>query len=323
MANNLEVFMKNFIRMTTTLLMVAVFQSNASEVVDKSLPVDGATNVSIENLRGEVSIIGWDKDSVHVKGKVDDKAEEFIFEKKGAYIVVKVAMPRNLKSGWNDSGSDLVINVPKSMRVDFTGVSTDVKISNIDKSSEVKTVSGDIEAKNLSNHVTLTAVSGDIMSKNLSGKIEITAVSGNIFDKSSAGTLEMKAVSGDLRVKSAASEVSLNTVSGEMDFTLADVEELFINTVSGNVNGTLALIDNGMIKMSSVSGDLVLGFTNDIQASFRMKSNAGGDLVNKLTDDEAKHAKYGPSSKLYFETGNASSSVKASTVSGKVKVYSK
>ncbi|MBA6392066.1 hypothetical protein H4J38_14920 [Colwellia sp. BRX10-3] len=56
------------------------------------------------------------------------------------------------------------------------------------------------------------------------------------------------------------------------------------------------------------------------QASFNLKNNAGGDIVTGLTSAKAKRVKYGPSSTLSFETGNASSSVRASTVSGLIEV---
>lgn len=232
-------------------------------------------------------------------------------------------MPRHYGSGWNDHGSDLVIHLPTNVRVDFTGVSSDVNVKNLTNSAEIKTVSGNIKVANLSNHVMVNAVSGNVNSKNLSGEIELSTVSGNISDQASKGKIEIKAVSGNLSVDSTATDVSLNTVSGEMEFSLQEVDDISITTVSGDADGTLALNDNGRLKLSSVSGDMTIGFTNDVQASFRIKSNASGDLVNKLTDEEPRYAKYGPSSKLYFETGNASATVKGNTVSGEIKVYPK
>jgi len=311
------------LKICAVILAVLTTQGVLAEEVNKSIPRDGATNISVENLRGKVKISGWDKDEIKVTGKVDEKAERFIFEKDGAYIRVKVVMPRHLNGGWNDRGSDLLIRVPKDIRLDFSGVSSDVDIENINKSAEVRTVSGNITADSLSEHVELSTVSGDINSENLSGKITLVTVSGDIDDKKSKGRIKLKAVSGRLRTESLANEVFVNTVSGEIDVSLDKVDELSISTVSGDVDGDLSLNSNGLVKMSSVSGDIDLVFENEVQASFRMKSNAGGDLVNKITSDKAKHAKYGPSSKLYFETGEAKASVKASTVSGRIKVSKK
>lgn len=325
MANNLVVgiIMRNFIKICAIALTAISLQSIAGEKVDQTLSIDGATNISVENLRGKVKILGWDKSEVSVSGEIDEKAERFIFEKDGAFIKVKVVMPHHMNGSWHDQGSDLVINMPRKLRLDFNGVSTDVSVKGLTKSTEVKSVSGNISVESLSDLIDVSSVSGDITSENLSGKINLTSVSGDINDKNSDGRITLKAVSGHLKTRSEANEVFVNTVSGEIDMILAEADELIISTVSGDVDGELSLNTNGLIKMSSVSGDIDLGFTNDVQASFRMRSNAGGDLVNKITNDKAKHAKYGPSSKLYFETGNGKASVKASTVSGRLKVFKK
>jgi DUF4097 and DUF4098 domain-containing protein YvlB len=315
--------MRNIIKLCVIALTALSLHSIAGEKIDKSLPVDGATNISVENLRGTVKILAWDKNTVAVTGEIDDKAERFIFEKDGAFINVKVVMPHHMKRSWHEEGSNLTIHVPKQLRLDFQGVSTDVVVKGLTKSTEVKSVSGNIEVHSLSELIEITSVSGDITSENLSGKIDLSSVSGDIYDKASNGRITLKAVSGHLKTRTQAQEVFVNTVSGEIDMILGDVDELIISTVSGDVDGELSLNTNGLIKMSSVSGDISLGFTNDVQASFRMKSNAGGDLVNKITKDKARHAKYGPSSKLDFATGNGKASVKASTVSGRLKVYKK
>ncbi len=315
--------MRKFIQLGTFLFTIITMQGFAGDKVDQQLDVNGASHVSIDNLRGKVIVTGWDQNSVSVNGEIDDEAKEFIFEKKDDEIIIKVVMPRHMNGGWNKDGSNLNIQLPKNIRVDFTGVSSDVELHDLHKSTQAKTVSGDIKVSELSQHIELTTVSGEINSRNLAGKITLSTVSGRIVDKQSQGHLNLKAVSGDLNTHSTANEVSVNTVSGEIELNLAEIDELLISTVSGDVDGRLSLNNNGLIKMSSVSGDLDLTFENDVQASFRLKANAGGDLVNRITEDKAIQAKYGPSSKLSFETGNANASVKASTVSGRIKVSKK
>jgi DUF4097 and DUF4098 domain-containing protein YvlB len=308
---------------TSVALALCTFTSWAGESIDKSLPLNSVNKVNIENLRGEVLIIGGDGDEVTVKGELDDKAEGFVFEQEGSQILIKVIMPRHIGHGsWNEKGSDLKITIPSHVKVDFDSVSSNVDVSNFSKGVEIKTVSGDIKAENLSEYINLSSVSGNIQSDNLAGKVGLSVVSGDIEDKSSSGRLSIKSVSGDITTESNAHEISLSVVSGEIEFTSKSVQELDISTISGNFEGDVNLIDNGYIKMSSVNGDLDLKLNEDIQASFKINSNAGGRLLNKLTNDKAHKAKYGPSSKLYFTTGNANSSVKASTVSGRVTLSS-
>nr|WP_241242447.1 DUF4097 family beta strand repeat-containing protein [Thalassotalea sp. G2M2-11] len=190
----------------------------------------------------------------------------------------------------------------------------------MEKSSAIKTVSGNINVNNLAELVDLSSVSGDIKSRGLSGKISISSVSGDIDDRASQGRINLSVISGHLVSHSQAEEVSVNSVSGEVSLTLAKVNELSITTVSGDADARLSLNDNGLLKVDSVSGDISIQFDNNVQASFKMRANAGGDLINRLTDDKVQEAKYGPSSKLYFNTGNGSATVKASTVSGDIKV---
>ena len=248
------------------------------------------------------------------------KRKGLTFEKSGSRIIIKVEIPHNNHNGWGADGSDLIIKLPKNVRVSFKGVSSDIDIDNFTNGAEIQTVSGDVKANDLMKLVELTTVSGNVISKNLSGKLRISSVSGDIEDRDSAGRAHFKTVSGSLTSTSSANEVSAKSVSGDIDLRLANIDELIVSTVSGQFESELSLNDNGLLKMSSISGDLEVKFKNDVQASFSLKTNAGGNIVNRLTSAEAKRAKYGPSSKLSFETGNGSSSVRASTVSGSIVV---
>jgi DUF4097 and DUF4098 domain-containing protein YvlB len=210
--------------------------------------------------------------------------------------------------------------MPKHVRVSFKGVSSNINISHFTHGSEIQTVSGDINAKDLMQQIELATVSGNIESTNLSGKLRLSSVSGDIHDRNSSGRALFKTVSGNLTSSSTANEVSANSVSGDIELKLAKVDELIVSTVSGEFESQLSLNENGLVKMSSVSGDLMVDFKNEVQASFNLKTNAGGNIVNGLTSAKARRAKYGPSSKLSFETGNASGSVRASTVSGRIEV---
>ncbi|ASP48122.1 DUF4097 family beta strand repeat-containing protein [Cognaticolwellia beringensis] len=302
------------------LLLITALPSAAGERVDESMSLGSITHVTIENLRGEVTVIGNNGDTVSVSGELDDKAEGLTFEKSGSRIIIKVEIPNNSHNSWGADGSELTIEMPKHVRVSFKGVSSNINISHFTHGSEIQTVSGDISAKDLMQQIELATVSGNIESKNLSGKLRLSSVSGDIHDRNSTGRAHFKTVSGNLSSSSSANEISANSVSGDIELKLGKVDELIVSTVSGEFESQLSLNENGLVKMSSVSGDLTVDFTNDVQASFNLKTNAGGNIVNRLTSAKATRAKYGPSSKLSFDTGNASGSVRASTVSGRIEV---
>jgi len=309
-------FNKYMVAALTSASLLFIPVSIAGEKVDERLNSDGVNAVTIENLSGEITIIGWDESSVTVEGELDDKAEKLTFEQVGNTINIKVELPN--RGRWNSSGSDLTIHMPKNIRVSFESISSDVELRNLNNDITVKTVSGDIKATELSENIELSSVSGTIKSSKLQGKVNLSTVSGDIYDKNSSGRLQLQAVSGEITSQSKAKEVFVNNISGNTELNLSEVDELRVSSVSGDTSVGLDLQKNGVVKASSVSGSVELDFQKDVAADFRLKANAGGDLINKLTDKEATHAKYGPSSKLYFQTGNANSSVRVSTVSGDV-----
>lgn len=307
----------NYIKaaITSAGLLLAPF-SLAGEKVDQTLTSAGVNAVTIENVSGDVTIIGWDKAKVTVKGELDDKAEKLIFEQVGKTINIKVELPNH--GSWHSKGSELVIHMPANLRMNFESVSSDVELKNLTSNATVKTVSGDIKATELTEHIELSSVSGNISTTELQGKINLATVSGDIEDINSSGRLQLQAVSGEITSNSRANEVFINNVSGNTELSLARIDECKISTVSGDTKVSLFLQNNGVVKASSVSGEVLLDFQNDIAADFRLKANAGGELINKLTNQKADRAKYGPSAKLYFQTGDANSSVRVNTVSGDV-----
>ncbi len=297
----------------------------AGEKVDKKLSVDTNSNITIENVRGKVTINGWNKNEITVTGELDEKAEKFIFEKTDNGILIKVVTPRDIGHGSysDEDGSNLVINLPKNARVNFDGISTDVTAKNLQKASEIKTISGDVTVENLTERIDILTISGTIQTNKIKGKISLNSVSGDIIDNYSQGRLKLEAVSGNIKVNSAATVVSARNVSGEINLTLQKVDELNLDTVSDDATVSLSLNNNGVIKANSVSGDIALYFQNNVQASFRLNSSVNDNIINGLTNKKAKTAKYGPGASLDFETENGSASVRINTVSGDIKVAKK
>jgi len=300
----------------------------ATQKVDKQLPATANNNIEIENVRGVINIHGWDKAQVSVVGTLDPQTEKFIFEQQGNSIVIKIKTPSNIDRGnyfekqlmHDEPGSNLTINVPAKAKLSFNGISTNIIVNNLQQRTDINTVSGTIKATNLGNTVNLNSVSGDITSTQLTGKINLSTVSGDIEDQQSTGRLSLQSVSGSVNSNSTATEVRAHSVSGVIKLNLAKLDSLELDTVSDNASANFTLNEHGSIKASSVSGDISLNFTKDVQASFRLTSNVGGRIINQLTKDKAIEAKYGPGSKLQFDTGNANGTVNVATVSGNIEV---
>lgn len=273
----------------------------AGELVDKELAAKEEGRVQIRNTRGEVKIIGWDKASVRVVGELDDLAEEFIFEVDDDVTSIRIRLPRrNINHG---DGSDLEIFVPRSSRVTFRGVSTDVVLRDVDGGAVVRSVSGEIHAKNISKLVQINTVSGDV-------DIE-----------KATGTVKVSTVSGTLNLNFDAKDISVHAVSGDMDLDLGDFDSLTASSVSGEVEIEGHLNDQGTIEMHTVSGDIDLRLSGPINAMLEVKTGPGGDISNDMSDTEpTRH--FPASMQLDCKLGNGSGLISVHTVNGDVHLQS-
>ncbi|WP_068544259.1 DUF4097 family beta strand repeat-containing protein [Thalassotalea crassostreae] len=308
-----------------SLVMAATVMAGSAfaKAVDQRITVKDADNVIIENMRGKVTIVGTSNQEVWVVGRLDEKSTEFIFEQQGKDVVVKVKMPSHVGgSFWNSESeeSNLLIEIPGGLNVDFSGVSTDVEISNVNADVNLNNVSGKVLASQLTGEINVQSVSGNVKTTALSGSVTLSTVSGNIIDKGSKGDLRYHAVSGDVNATSDAEKVKASVVSGDMILALAKVVELSMNTVSGDIDGELDLSDDGIVKFSTVSGNVSLALNESLNADITIRSDAGGRLINKLNDTPVDKAKHGPSSRLDTVVGSGGGVIKASTVSGRIKL---
>ncbi|HAE89827.1 MAG TPA: hypothetical protein DCR58_04575 [Idiomarina baltica] len=310
----------------TALLMGAVALSTvnavAQERVDEKMEVPKGTEVFVDNERGSIEIMASDDNVVHVTGTLDKRTEQFIFELRGSTLQVQIKTPE--QNGWfdDDEGSKLTIYMPKSSHLDVKGVSMDVDAFDLQEGIEVNLVSGDVKVENIGGGVEVSTVSGDIDARSIAGTVRLESVSGDISDKgSSARVAHYQAVSGDISVYAdMMEEFYLQNVSGDVTAELPSLKKANLKNVSGDINLSLKLADSGELKASSVSGDMAFTFSAIPNASFDITTNAGGDIVNRISNDKPTESRWGTSSELNFEVGTGSARVGLTTVSGTVEI---
>ncbi|WP_306520233.1 hypothetical protein [Rheinheimera sp.] len=320
--------MKKFIPHTLTLALVSglllpqlAFAAGA--------PVNEAKNVSanekiyIENMRGHVEIKAVKSPAFSVKGTLDEKAEGFDFTSKDGITRFVVKMPRT-NFGWGDhsdkEGSQLVIEVPEGSALEFSGVNSSVSVTGVAGSSKIHTVNGTITAKQLSNDVELETVNGEIDSIGNSGRVRLNTVNGSIDDEGSSGRVNVESVNGEINLQSSAKEIEVSVVNGEAELMLSGTERLDYSSVNGEIRAAVTNSKAPRINASSVSGSSILKLDADVSARFKLVASAGGDINNKITEQKADKAKYGPRRSLEFSTGSGDGSIDMSTVSGELRV---
>jgi DUF4097 and DUF4098 domain-containing protein YvlB len=310
-----------------TSLFLMALGAAAGEKVDKTIEAADDGYVEIQHLGGHAKITGWSKRQVQVKGELSDNTDEFIFERDGNEVVIKVKVKKR-RGSWNswdnDSGDDLEIFVPENSRVSYTSTNANVEVSEISGGADVDTVNGSIEAENLAGRIRLEAVNGDISAKQLSGEVRIETVNGDIRDRSSLSKEgNYDSVNGDIDVVTNATDVKIETVNGDIEVKLDKIDLLNVNTVNGSIDAYMNLAKQGDVRASSVGGSISLYFQADVSARFDLEGHAGGRIVNKLSSDKEQKAKYGPRRWLEFSLNGGDAKVDVSTVSGRIRIDKK
>ena len=283
-----------------TLALLPVLSSAvlAGEPVNLSLDADAKGEVSIEVVRGEVTVIGWDQNKVSVEGTRDDKSERFVFERQGNTIRIEDDVPNNLNRG---EGTKITVKIPRgnNLRVDL--VSADLSVRDVAGRSDLASVSGNLKLDKLGHEVDAESVSGDIELRGAGRDVSVESVSGSIYAHVTADRLHAESVSGDVKL--------LN------EGTLKRGE---FSSVSGDVRIESAITADTDIELESVSGDIELTARGDVNARIEAETGPGGDIINQLTNDAPDEAEFTGAESLDIKVGNGGGRIQASVVSGEI-----
>jgi hypothetical protein len=293
----------------------------AQEAINESRQVSPNEKIRLDVMRGNVSIRTHNENVLVVRGTLDEDAEGYELETANGFTAFTVTMPRRLSMGLRQrKGSELEILVPVNSDVEFSGVNVDVDANGVQGGARLKTVNGAIRATNLAGFVTLDTVNGPIASSANAGRIEINTVNGEIDERRSSGRLSMKAVNGRLSVDSIAETVSLIVVNGRISGRLQGVRELDMESVNGSISLQLTDSRSPRLAGSTVNGGIELSFDDDVSARFSLRSNSGGNIVNRLSSDEATRPSSGQGRRLEFSSGDGAGDVTLTSLNGRLEL---
>jgi len=271
----------------------------AGDKIDKSLEVSGQGEIEIHNNRGKITLKGWDKNQVSVKGELDDLTEKFIFTTEGDKTLIKVVLSETNMHSRSGDGSNLKIFIPSNLAVQFGGVATDLDFS------EVK------------NGIDINSVSGNVNLNKVDGRIYINSVSGNLELKALTGQLEISTVSGDVNGTVSSKKLTVNGVSSDIIIKTQQFEMAKLSTVSGDTKLYGQLESDGEIRLNSVSGNSYFYISDELNAKVVLDTGPGGNVVNDYSNEKPTSSFIG-SEKLQFIAGNGKGEIRMSTVSGNI-----
>lgn len=165
--------------------------------------------------------------------------------------------------------------------------------------------------------VQLGVVSATAVVAGLSARAALKSVSGEMTLDRVTGRVEANTVSGGLEARSLDGEVTFRSVSGDLTLAGGCVARLESKTVSGRVTADVELAPAGQMRVSTLSGDVVLRLPAGAGAEAELRS-ASGQLNSDFSSLAAARV---PGSKTLTGTlGSGSGKLAVSTMSGDVTI---
>ncbi|MEW5833906.1 MAG: DUF4097 family beta strand repeat-containing protein [Pseudomonadota bacterium] len=261
--------------------------------------------VSISNIKGEVTVTAWDRNTVHVGGTLGDGARPLEITGSNDDLEIKVRAKGH--SGLLNWGGDnamapstLNVQVPRGASLDVSVVSAPLSIDGTDGGT-----------------VDVNSVSGRIRINARTPRLSVDSVSGSIEQAGHAAMADLQTVSGDILVPALGDEARLETVSGKVQARGGPWKKITLSTVSGDVDVSGGMAADGKMDIDSMSGDVQVTLPPDVSTSIHA-SSFSGNLRSAF--GTAEHNEHGPGSELNATAGNGSARIVIESFSGDVRI---
>jgi len=285
-------------------MILLAWPASAADV-NETLDADPDGLVEIFNTAGSVEVEGWSRNSVEVTGTLGNEVEDFIFERDGDEITVKVKA-KSGRSGHKGFVTHLVLRIPENSSIEVATISADIDVKGIYGEIEAHAISGDVDLETFAADVEVESVSGDIDAQG-DGKNAVT---------------ELLSVSGDVSAEQLAGEVGLESVSGDVALSGGSFDEANLETVNGDIVFQATLRKGGDVYIETVNGTVDADFIGDVSAEFEIET-FNGRIRNCFGPKPERVSKYAPGYELHFTEGKGDGSVSIATLNGDLNLCKK
>ncbi|MFT5138534.1 MAG: hypothetical protein ACI9H8_000119 [Lysobacterales bacterium] len=264
--------------------------------LDESRDVSPDATVSVSNVAGEITITVWDRNEVHLTGRMGSNQELKITENANGVQFEVI----NIGDYDNYDEAELQLTVPRGANIVAEGVSADITITGSKGSS-----------------INAESVSGDIWVEAESDRLELSSVSGSLEFEGSSSRSSAESVSGDIDLAGLSGEIVVSTVSGDVNLNAGDIELGKFETVSGSLELRLALSDGGKLTVEGMSGDVDLYLPSTQSGEFGAQTFSG-DISSKFGSPNEES--FGPGSHLKHSQGDSGAVIRVETFSGDIRI---
>ena len=264
------------------LILAALLLGNPVSARDTIFELRRGDRLVLNDLSGEVQVIGWDRDVMEAQADADETTG-FEFRRSGSQVTIRVLDRKN-----RDRMEDIHLRVPRWLDLELSGKRVEGQFRGLEGTLRIRSLHSELELEDLRGQTEITMTSGEISARELNGPARLKTGSGDLTVTESAGALNLETVSGDIDLTDLRSpSVSARTTSGEIGFNgrlLPDGEYKF-QTHSGDITLGLAEPVNSQVSVLAYEGDFesdfpirTRGFTSGQEITFTLGSG-GARLI--------------------------------------------
>jgi len=242
-------------------------------------------SLKVFNATGAVRFVGWDHDSIEVRGDVTPRNRYYgIVERDGA----KVGMEET-REGEPPTRGDLAIFVPRSTLVSAKTVNGNIDVTDI--SGWFYTVAGAVHVAGTAKTIDIDAMHGDVDIGVTVPWLRIRAGAGHVLLHGAVEDADITTIGGALDIASPGiMRGQFASVSGDIHWVGSPAPRAILDFSNhrGAVDFTLPRSTTGTFSLSTVSGSILNGFAQlhpiaQTDRSIRLTFGQGGADITART----------------------------------------
>lgn len=286
------------LRLIAAAFLLGASAAGAQSKVEKGMKFDKSASFRIYTLAGTVRVIGWNRDSLHVRGSIP-KGDEFHMggSASGAKMFVENADER--------APRDAVIEV-------FAPVRSKLWIKTASGSVTVTSFLGSLDIYTVSGAISVTGNPDDVSAEAIDGNIKLSGAPRFVRAKSASGHVEFTGTCDD---------ATLSTVSGAVTVERGIFERARFESVTGPIHFDGSVAPGGSAVFDTHSGvtDIMIPRNSGTDISL---VTIAGKILNTLTKTRPLPGRYGRGGELTTTNADGGSQLIAKSFKGNITLKS-
>lgn len=281
----------------TSLLLLATLIAPAQDrparapETDQSVQVTRGARLVVENFAGDVTIRGWERDTLRVQARHGSRTK---------IDIRNTAAGVTIRAEQNAPNSvDYEISAPAWMPVRVSGTYNFISIEGMQGEIVAETTQGDV------------SVNGG------SGTIRAASIMGHVTVDSARGRVTASSVNDGVRVANSSGDISVESSNGHIELSQITSGNVEANTINGHIQFEGPLADGGRYRLTTHNGGITVAVPGNSNATFTVRTYQGRfSSPLKLNGPPAAEARRGR--RTTYTLGNGSAEMELESFGGSI-----